>query len=43
MKLVFVIFFQAGFADMRTAAVESGQAFFFQHFFVFIANTADVA
>ena len=26
MKLVFVIFFQAGFADMRTAAVEGGQA-----------------
>ena len=43
MKLVFVIFFQAGLADMRTAAVEGGQAFFFQHFFVFIANTADIA
>ena len=27
--------FQAGFADVRTAAVEGGQAFFFQHFFVF--------
>ena len=27
---------------MRTAAIEGGQAFF-QHFFVFIAYTADIA
>ena len=35
MKLVFVIFFQAGFADMCTAAVEGGQAFFLPAFLVF--------